>query len=74
MKYSVIVCDDDEVLAKNLAKNIKYAVSNFTDDNPVLFGNPFRTAEPLERSVDGSVRQCATYASGCQFIQCHRWW
>lgn len=35
MKYSVIVCDDDEVLAKNLAKNIKYAVSNFTDDNPV---------------------------------------
>ena len=32
-----------------------------------LFGNPFRTAEPLERSVDGSVRQCATYASGCQF-------
>lgn len=31
MKYSVIVCDDDEVLAKN----IKYAVSNFTDDNPV---------------------------------------
>lgn len=26
MKYSVIVCDDDEVLAKNLAKNIKYAV------------------------------------------------
>lgn len=35
MKYSVIVCDDDEVLAKNLAKNIKYAVSNFTDDNTV---------------------------------------
>ena len=31
-----------------------------------LFGNPFRTAEPLERSVDGSIRQCATYASGCQ--------
>lgn len=35
MTYSVIVCDDDEVLAKNLAKNIEYAVNNFTDDNPV---------------------------------------